>query len=136
MAAGFFQVLIPACYLCDCHGRVLLTLQVILNGSQSMHAVSDDGVSVDSANGSETLHIRTLDSALVSPGKATPFPNGVYSPCMAEGVHFNLVNNVWGTNYIMWTPYSDKDIDVAFRFSLSVKQNIRSRGQRLAGEEL
>eukprot|EP00775_Hariotina_reticulata_P006744 gene6744-6964_t len=100
--------------------------EVILNGSQSMHAVSDDGVSVDSATGSETLHIRTLDTALVSPGKPTPFPNGVFSPCMAEGMHFNLANNVWGTNYIMWTPYSDKDVDVAFRFSLNVEKKTGS----------
>jgi hypothetical protein len=75
-------------------------LQVMLNGSQSMHAVSDEGVSVASADGSEVLQIRTLDTALVSPGHPTPFPQGIRQPDLSEGVHFNLANNVWGTDYV------------------------------------
>ena len=30
-------------------------------------------------------------------------------------MHFNLVNNLWGTNFVMW--YED---DARFRFSLTV----------------
>jgi len=74
-----------------------------VNGSQSMHAVSDEGVSVSSPLSNEVLHIKTLDTALVSPGEPTPFPNGLQPPAMSQGMHFNLVNNVWGTNYVRST---------------------------------
>ncbi len=67
----------------------------MLNGSHSMHAVGDEGVSVTSLDGQEVLHIVTLDTALVSPGKPTPFPNPRRLPDLEEGVAFNLVNNVW-----------------------------------------
>lgn len=77
-----------------------MLLQVMLNGSRSMHAVSDAGVSVRSAAGDEVLHISTLDTALVSPGAPTPLPQGRHLPDMHQGVHFNLVNNLWGTNYV------------------------------------
>lgn len=72
----------------------------MLNGSQSMHAVSDDGISVASADGDEVLSIHTLDAPLVSPGHPTPLPNGIRPPDLAQGMHFNLVNNAWGTNYV------------------------------------
>lgn len=98
-------------------------LQVILNGSQSMHGISDRGVSVSSLGGSETLSIASLDCSLVSPGRHNPFPNGVIPPDMAEGVHFNLMNNIWGTNYIMWVPWSQRDVNMAFRFELTVTRN-------------
>lgn len=74
--------------------------QVMTNGSQSMHAVGEAGVSVTSAAGSELLQLKTWDVSLVSPGSPTPFPNGLFAPQMEEGVHFNLMNNVWGTNYV------------------------------------
>lgn len=89
------------CSTLCCPGALFnLLLQVILNGSQSMHAVSEAGVSVTSADGVESLQIKTWDASLVSPGKPTVFPNGVFAPCMDQGMHFNLVNNVWGTNYV------------------------------------
>lgn len=101
----------------------MYAVQVIVNGSMSMHGVSDAGVSVHSADGQERLQISTLDASLVSPGNPTAFPNGVYLPCMAtDGVHFNLENNVWSTNYIMWVPYTTQDVNMAFRFSISAEQ--------------
>jgi hypothetical protein len=92
----------------DCNMHVKLAylhppphpLQVMVNGSQSMHAVSDAGVSVSSASGDEVLQIRTLDAPLVSPGHPTVLPQGRHAPGMSQGVHFNLVNNMWGTNYV------------------------------------
>jgi hypothetical protein len=75
-------------------------LQVIINGSQSMHAVSEAGVSVRSAAHKEMLQLKTWDASLVSPGNPTPFPNGLFQPEMDKGVHFNLMNNIWGTNYV------------------------------------
>ena len=105
-----------------CHTPRDLPAQVIRNGSFSMHAVGDAGASVrstgcsgSSGGGSRkggvggaafggggggggacwVLRVRTLDCALVSPGAPTGLPNVVSPPDMAEGVAFNLVNNLW-----------------------------------------
>lgn len=109
---------------------LLLLLQVILNGSQSMHAVSEMGVQVQSADRSELLQIKTYDAALVSPGHPNPFPNGAFAPCMREGMHFNLVNNIWGTNYVMWVPYRDDDVNMAFRFGIHAEKTQQQQRQR------
>lgn len=58
-----------ACWLQLTASRWHTRMQVILNGSQSMHAVGDAGVSVASADGAEVLRIKTPDAALVSPGE-------------------------------------------------------------------
>ncbi|WIA38239.1 hypothetical protein OEZ86_001582 [Tetradesmus obliquus] len=97
-------------------------MEVMINGSQSMHAVTEAGVSVKSASGKELLQLKTWDAALVSPGRPTPFPNGLFAPEINKGVHFNLMNNVWGTNYVMWVPYSADDVNLAFRFSIHAEQ--------------
>ena len=86
-------------------GSWISPLEVIRNGSMGMHAVDDGGVAVRSADGAAVLSIRSLDAALVSPGSATPFPSVVTLPDLSKGMHFNLVNNIWGTNYVMWFPY-------------------------------
>ena len=93
------------------------------NGSFSMHAVDDvTGVSVAAPNKhhaqqqqqqqqqqqvvSRVLSITPLDSPLVSPGRPTVLPNVLHTPDLARhGVNFNLHNNLWGTNYVMWVPY-------------------------------
>lgn len=61
---------------------------------------------------------RTLDSALVSPGMATPFPNVRHAPDMSQGMTFCLGNNIWGTNYVMWQPYLQEAANQRFRFEL------------------
>ena len=68
---------------------------MLLNGSQSMHAVSDGGATVRSADGREALTVRSLDAPLISPGEPTPFPNGISRPVLDAGVHWNVMNNVW-----------------------------------------
>lgn len=78
---------------------------MVLNGSRSMHGIDTEGVSVTSAAGDEVLQLRSLDTALVSPGRELALPNVWLQPDMAHGVAFNLANNLWNTNYIMWMPY-------------------------------
>eukprot|EP00882_Tetradesmus_deserticola_P022573 GHRQ01024497.1.p2 GENE.GHRQ01024497.1~~GHRQ01024497.1.p2 ORF type:complete len:121 (+),score=29.04 GHRQ01024497.1:459-821(+) len=85
---------------CRMFNRFHMMCQVIINGSQSMHAVAEAGVSVANANHKELLQLKTWDVSLVSPGSPTPFPNGLFAPEMEKGVHFNLMNNIWGTNYV------------------------------------
>ena len=62
---------------------------------------------------------RSLDAALVSPGEPTPFPNVRHEPELAHGLAFNLANNIWGTNYVMWQPYVREGATMRFRFRLA-----------------
>ncbi len=80
---------------------------------------------------------RSLDAALVSPGFPTPFPNVRHMPDLSEGMSFNLANNIWGTNYIMWQPYSGVGATMRFRFEISSKQSgSRSEDLVIAGQGL
>lgn len=74
-----------------------------------------------STNGWEKLHVRSLDVALVSPGAPTAFPNVRHQPDMSDGMSYNLCNNVWGTNYVMWTPWREQDVNMTFRFAFEVE---------------
>jgi len=95
--------------------------EVMKNGSMGMHAIDDEGISVHSACGKAVLKVRSLDAALVSPGKPTPFPVVEDLPDLSLGMHFNLHNNVWGTNYVMWWPYQKGDETIRFRFVVQVE---------------
>lgn len=94
----------------------------MVNGSHSIHAVHR-GVTVNSRDQLEQLSITTLDSPLVNAGKPNPFYNPIDGPDMSEGMSFNIMNNVWGTNYIMWVPYTQQDEPgMAFRFLISAER--------------
>ncbi|KJE93927.1 hypothetical protein CAOG_004643 [Capsaspora owczarzaki ATCC 30864] len=84
---------------------------MIVNGSAHISNVWD-GVML--ASSSHSLHIRSLDTGLVSYGSAWPFPTPLTRPTSTSSVSFNLFNNIWGTNYVMYY-----DEDAQFRFSLS-----------------
>ncbi|XP_022328600.2 uncharacterized protein LOC111127633 isoform X2 [Crassostrea virginica] len=84
---------------------------VILNGSQYVHAV-DDGVYYINNIG-QGLQLLTQDVPLVSiatgqrPPSPFPVPLKPISQKELTGVAFNLYNNIWDTNYILWYPYHD-----------------------------
>jgi hypothetical protein len=107
-------------------------LEVMRNGSRSMHAVDENGISVVSACGRAVLNIRSLDAALVSPGKPTPFPIVDAAPDLSQGMHFNLHNNVWGTNYVMWWPYQTGEGTIRFRFVVTVEEGGGGSGGALS----
>lgn len=102
-------------------GSLVAPDEVVYNGSQSLHAVQDAGVHVRDAESALTLHIGSLDAGLVSPGSPWPFPNPDTPPDLRQGMSYNLVNNVWGTNYIMWVPWRREDVNMTFRFTLDVQ---------------
>ena len=60
-----------------------------------------------------TLGIETLDAPVVSLGRKHPWYFTRNQPDLAQGFHFNLFNNAWGTNYVMW--FGD---NMRFRFKL------------------
>lgn len=57
---------------------------------------------------------------MASPGEPNPFPNVDTQPDMSKGVAFNLGNNIWGTNYIMWQPYAGQNPNMGFRFEIEM----------------
>jgi hypothetical protein len=53
--------------------------------------------------------ISSLDAPVVSCGLLTPFPtpgdNTTLAANMANGMHWNVQNNIWNTNYPQWYPF-------------------------------
>ena len=82
--------------------------QVIEKGGRRLHA-TDFGVRFGS-----TMEIASLDAPLVCPGQPELLDYAPEIPGLGEGAAFNLYNNVWGTNFVMWY-----DEDARFRFSIT-----------------
>jgi len=85
---------------------------VVSRGSRGLHAVQG-GVGL--AHPTAALEIRTLDAALVSPGRRSLLAFDDALARAAGGMHFLLHDNVWGTNFPLW--YED---DARFRFSIEL----------------
>ena len=82
------------------------------NGNRHLHAV---GRGVTCADGDALLRIETLDAPLVAPGTPSLLDFNNNQPDLTQGVHFNLHNNLWGTNFPMW--FED---DCRFRFKVAL----------------
>jgi len=91
-------------------GQTVSPFDVVSGGSRHMHAVSS-GFSYQ--DGKQSLTVETLDAPLVGLGERSPLNFSHAQPDLASGIHCNLFNNAWGTNYIMW--FGE---DMRFRFSL------------------
>ncbi|MCL4247720.1 MAG: DUF5054 domain-containing protein [Anaerolineae bacterium] len=93
-------------------GQTIDPRDVVSRGARTLHSF-DSGVSYSSPH--LQLEIHSLDTALVAPGRPSLLDFQNRLPDMAGGMHFNLYNNVWGTNFPMW--FED---DALFRFRLSI----------------
>ena len=91
-------------------GQLVSPFDVVSGGNRHMHAVSK-GLQYKDTRGS--LEIETLDAALVSLGEMSPIYFSRAQPDLSNGIHFNLFNNGWGTNYVQW--FGE---DMRFRFAL------------------
>ena len=80
-------------------GQWLPATDVVPNGNRRLHAV-DTGVAYH--DDTSRLLIETLDAPLVAVGSPSllDFRNDLPDP--AEGIHINLFNNLWGTNFPQW----------------------------------
>jgi len=83
---------------------------VVRNGNRSLHAVAEV-----THTAAQTFTLRPVDAALVAVGRPAlyRFDNTVPDP--NDGMHVNLHNNMWGTNFTMWF-----DDDLRFRFVLDL----------------
>jgi hypothetical protein len=72
---------------------------VVRGGGRRMHAVTSRLSCVD---GNHRLEITTLDAPVVALGVRSPLNFSQDLPDLEGGVHVNLFNNAWGTNYPQW----------------------------------
>lgn len=96
----------------DKMGCPVSPMEVVEGGNRQMHAVGHD-VAYRDERGS--FAIETLDAPLVAVGERSLLNFSARQPDLSGGMHFNLWNNVWGTNYRMWFEENMK-----FRFALRV----------------
>ena len=93
-------------------GKWLSPLSVVENGNRHLHAV---GQGVRASRAGKALTISPLDSALVAPGAPSLLDFNNQQPDLGKGMHFCLLNNLWGTNFPMWF-----EEDCRFRFEVSL----------------
>jgi hypothetical protein len=104
----------PYRWTLDKSGDPVSPLDVVAGGSRRMHAVSTHCRCDDSG---ESLVIETLDSPLFALGEKSSLNFSRALPDLSRGVHCNLFNNAWGTNYIMWF---GEDMRSRFRLRLEI----------------
>ena len=89
-------------------GSEIDVTDVVENGSRHLHAVGDY---VRFEEKTHELRIQSLDASLVALNKRDiMYFNNDQVDC-AQGIHFCLHNNCWGTNFQQWFNY-----DMKFRF--------------------
>ena len=104
----------PYGWMLDKLGSSVDPLDVVARGARTLHVV-ERGVSYRGRDGA--LDIDTLDAPLVAPGMPTLLRFRNTLPALDGGMHFNLYNNIWNTNFPLW--YAD---DARFRFVLTFPQ--------------
>lgn len=93
-------------------GEEISPLDVVENGNRHLHAT---GKGVTCRDEGDLLTIFPLDSPLVAPGQPSLLNFTNQQPDLRGGMHFNLFNNLWGTNFPMWC-----EEDCRFRFRLKI----------------
>ena len=73
--------------------------EVVRGGGRHMHALS---TGFRCRSGSSTLFVDTIDAPVVALGERSPLNFSQNEADLSGGVHCNLYNNAWGTNYIQW----------------------------------
>ena len=92
---------------------------VLHNGSQHLHA------SQTVTYTKPPMTLLSLDTSLLCVGYPTPFPTPPSKPAINDGFSFNIFNNIWGTNYVMWYPYLEEDKNSKYRFVFDYSKSPR-----------
>jgi hypothetical protein len=98
----------PGGWSLDKMGLPVSPLEVVRDGNRRLHAVASGATYTDAGGG---LKLETLDAPLIAPGEPSLLNFTNRQPPLRAGMHVNLFNNVWGTNFRMWF-----DEDARFRF--------------------
>jgi hypothetical protein len=97
-------------WVMDKSGEQVSPSDVVPGGGRHLHAVS---TGFTYRNHEHSFTVETLDAPLIALGEKSPLNFSRAQPDLSSGVHCNLFNNAWGTNYIMW--FGE---DMRFRFLL------------------
>ena len=89
----------PKGWMLEKSGEQLSPFDVVRGGSRQMHAVSTRFSYKDDRG---SFVVEPIDSPLVAMGSKSPLNFSKEQPNLSSGMHVNLFNNAWGTNYIMW----------------------------------
>ena len=89
-------------------GRRVDLLDVVEKGNRQMHGIDRY---VDMVTSAGTVRIWSEAAFLVNVGEAKGLNFSTEYPDKRGGVHFNLSNNLWGTNFSMWN-----DGSLTYRF--------------------
>ena len=89
----------PKGWMLDKSGEQVSPFDVVRGGGRQMHAVSTHFSYKDDKG---SFVVEPVDSPLVAMGKKSPLNFSKDQPDLSSGMHVNLFNNAWGTNYIMW----------------------------------
>lgn len=98
----------PNGWILEKSGEPVSAFDVVRSGNRHTHALSR-GFQYSDDRGS--FSVENLDAPLVALGAKSPLYFSNSPPDLAAGIHVNLFNNAWGTNYIMW--FGE---DMRFRF--------------------
>jgi hypothetical protein len=93
-------------------GQPLAPADVVPGGSRAMHAISGP-IRYTDPTGPFTL--TSLDAPVVALGQRSPINFSMDLPDLTSGIHINLFNNAWGTNYPQWAGG-----DWSYRFTLTL----------------
>ena len=74
-------------------------MDVVEKGNRQMHGI-DRYVELITSKG--TIRISSQEAFLMNMGEAQGLNYSTDYPDLRNGIHFNLSNNLWGTNYSMW----------------------------------
>jgi hypothetical protein len=91
-------------------GQAINTWDVVRNGNRKMHVMSN-GFWLEERK--QKFRIESPDAYLVAVGERNLLNFDNKLPEAADGMHFCLCNNVWGTNFVEWF-----DDNMKFRFRL------------------
>ena len=75
----------------------------------------------NAGKGGASFVLSSLDVPVLSTGIASPFVSPRNEvPDMLGGVHYNIFQNIWNTNYVLWYPYDGVDKHIRSRFELAI----------------
>jgi len=104
----------PSAWWLEKLGRWVSPLDVVKGGNRALHAV---GVGAEYRGTDATIRLETLDAPLIAVGAPALLRFEDRVPDLAKGLHVNLYNNVWGTNFPMWS-----EGDARFRFFVRLER--------------
>ena len=97
-------------------GGVLDASNIAGNGSFHLHAVER------LADPAVPVAFTSADAPLITLGPPNPFPTPLVPTDPNAGFAFNLLNNIWGTNTVMYYPYRPEDAAATYRFSFQLNK--------------